>query len=589
MKLLFFAPFSGIWPHAALEARLAVALQQRGHDVVYVTCGGALHRHCVVMASMQLAADARETERNEVCRSCTARANSVRSAFGLRGPQLGEILGVGAINQIHERIDHSEDHALLVSTWDGLPVGRRALFPFLLYHKKDDLEFSPAQWRAYRDQLYQTMLSVSAARQLISQYHPDAVLTYSATYSVISAFLEVARDAGVADYFFEACGNHAYRDHRAILGRASILEWYLYLRSVWATLGQQPARPALIGEVGDHLDNLFNSRTAFAYSTASSLRSDPLRKMLGAEDDTKILLATLSSHDELFASVEAELVPRPTFVFASQLKWLDWLLEYVAARPQLHLVIRVHPREFPNRRDKADLISTHAKRLQQRLINLPPNCFVNWPDQNLSLYDLAKDVDVVLNAWSSAGKEMGLLGLPVVEWATEVLLYQPDERYCATDHDSYRSCIEKALADGWDGGTVRKLFRWCALEYGAATFVTGPLVKSPGIYDRLANFACRIARKFGGIRVDALLARSESVDNASLEAIEAAIRKRQPALINQLDFSNAAEPAEAAALARQIRRMVNTLFDSAGGVENKLKKNLLCFAESLEREAARPL
>jgi len=57
MKILFFAPFSAIWEHAALEARLAQAMQVRGHEVVFVTCGGVLRRNCVVMTASGLPTD----------------------------------------------------------------------------------------------------------------------------------------------------------------------------------------------------------------------------------------------------------------------------------------------------------------------------------------------------------------------------------------------------------------------------------------------------------------------------------------------------------------------------------------------------
>jgi hypothetical protein len=123
----------------------------------------------------------------------------------------------------------------------------------------------------------------------------------------------------------------------------------------------------------------------------------------------------------------------------------------------------VHPREFPNKRDNVK--SAHAHELEALLIDLPPNVAINWPADNLSLYDLAEVTDVFLNAWSSVGKEMSLLGLPVVLYSPDLPLYPADVNYLGTTHDGYFTAIENALADGWRRENIVRTYRWCAIEY----------------------------------------------------------------------------------------------------------------------------
>ena len=71
------------------------------------------------------------------------------------------------------------------------------------------------------------------------------------------------------------------------------------------------------------------------------------------------------------------------------------------------------------------MLSDHAKMLQDAFVTLPRNVKVNWPTDTVSLYDLARITDVFANAWSSAGKEMAWLGLPVVLYSPELTLYPP--------------------------------------------------------------------------------------------------------------------------------------------------------------------
>jgi hypothetical protein len=125
-------------------------------------------------------------------------------------------------------------------------------------------------------------------------------------------------------------------------------------------------------------------------------------------------------------------------------------------------VIRVHPREFPNKREGTK--SQHATQLERAFTDLPPNVKVNWPSDELSIYDLAEHAAVVLNAWSSAGKEMALLGIPVVAYCPELLLYPADIHHVGTTRDAYFAAIDAALAEGWSFERARLAFRWWVLE-----------------------------------------------------------------------------------------------------------------------------
>jgi hypothetical protein len=146
----------------------------------------------------------------------------------------------------------------------------------------------------------------------------------------------------------------------------------------------------------------------------------------------------------------------------------------------LFLIVRVHPREFPNRRDQ--VLSQHARLLEGVLQDVPANAAVNWPSDGLSLYDLADQTDVFLNSWSSVGKEMSLLGIPVVIYSDELIFYPSDLNYLAVTQQGYFDAIEKALADGWSIERVRKAYRWGVVEFVRACVFVGdsyPVVEHP--------------------------------------------------------------------------------------------------------------
>jgi hypothetical protein len=143
-------------------------------------------------------------------------------------------------------------------------------------------------------------------------------------------------------------------------------------------------------------------------------------------------------------------------------------LEFVKENDDLFLIIRVHPREFPNKRE--GLRSEHSILLEKEFFSLPPNAKVNWPDDKMSLFDLAEVADLFLNAWSSAGKEMAMLGIPVLLTWPHYAFYPSDLNYVAKNKDDYFLKVREALREGWSLKNIRKAYRWYVLEYERSVF-----------------------------------------------------------------------------------------------------------------------
>lgn len=586
MKILLFAPFNGIWEFAELKARVGAALKSRGHEVIYVTCNGVLRRHCVVMASSGLSPSAGDSDRDRICSTCRLRTAAVRKAFGLQGPVLEDVVDSKVIQNIDDQIPDIADISTLESQWCGVPVGRRALFPFLTHKKRSDLDLTPQEWSEYSDQLFQSMVAASAAERLIAIYRPDAVITYSSTYSVLSVFWEVARRNNIPCYFVEAGRNLAHRSRKAVFANGSIRAFYGSLRAHWISVASRPMPPALIREVTDHLVHTFSAKSVFTYSEPSKVNQQSIRDRFGVPVGSRILLATMSSYDEVFASREAGIRPVYPAVFSTQIEWIHWLCQYVLGRHDLFLIIRVHPREFPNRRETTKRVSNHAKRLGEELAHLPSNCVINWPIDKISLYDLAKETDVVLNAWSSAGKELALLGLPVVEWIPDMLLYPPDDDLCATDPEDYGRRIELALSRGWNSQQVVKMYRWHVLEYGLSNFVTsrpGSILENRAV-DLGVRAVRKVARRVSPFFADAWFANWRSIPAESVFAIEGMLASGAPSLAHGFIDQNVSAGQERAALAFGLRRLIFALFGS-DSAKVALHQHLLDLSRMLQLDA----
>ena len=110
----------------------------------------------------------------------------------------------------------------------------------------------------------------------------------------------------------------------------------------------------------------------------------------------------MSSADEAFAAYTIDAFPSSKFhskVFKNQKEWLLETIDFFKNRKEFGLIIRVHPREYINRRE--DQISSNYKNLQKILEAIDfDNIYVNYPSDNVSIYNLFEIVDVTLVSWS---------------------------------------------------------------------------------------------------------------------------------------------------------------------------------------------
>jgi hypothetical protein len=580
MKLLFFAPHSALWVHAFPEALIAETLMQRGHEIVYMTCGQALRAHCTPMTAAGVGPSADAAAKARVCADCGSAEGVLRRRFGLRGPDLASTLSSDDRAQADAVVGAVTRETLLDTALHGVSVGRYAVYEFLLTRKKGRLAFDDVEWDEVRTALRHACLALLAAKRVIDAESPQRVVVYNSLYSVNHVVCRYAESRGIPAYFLHAGGNLSRRLETLLIGRGDGVRFYDDLLAWWPRVRDVPCGARHLAPVTDHLLELLRGRNVFVYSAARTADVSRVRDMLKLAADRPVLVATMSSPDERFAA-ETIGVMRPGNgrVFTDQTAWIDALCAWAHTRPDLQLVVRVHPREFPNKRET--VLSENAQRLRALLDGLPGNVVVNWPEDGVSLYDLAEVADVFLNAWSAAGKEMAVLGLPVVVWAPELLVYPPDLNIVATSRDDYFARIDKALADGWQADRVRRAYRWYAFEYERCVFDLASSFPQSNLHrgsvrhqvDRVLN------------RVSPWLKRqADCLRRRALPDGEAIERVLVGGAATRLDFLDpdacrAGPDEENRALAAEVRRLVDGLFGPASaGTSPVLRRYLEALA-----------
>jgi hypothetical protein len=469
LKILFFAPHAAVWIHSFPEALVAEALKKEGHDIIYVSCGRQFKKYCIAMASHGLKHNAIEKQKNRICETCESNKALIKNSFTLTGYDLDEKLSQDDFVQITNTMSQVTKENFFEFQVDGIDVGKIALYQFLLINKKHELNFSDLEWRGYLFELENTLFSLYACRKILDEERPQRVVTYISLYSVNNVCFQLANRMNIPGYFLHAGGNLSRRLQTLYIGKDNPLIFIKRMVERWERFKEIPCTKVELGRVTDHFLELLKGKHFFAYSLPKSKEKIDLRKTFSVGDRQKIIVATLSSYDEIFsAQIFDPDIFKGNSIFESQVEWIKELLEFVKENDDLFLIIRVHPREFPNKRE--GLRSEHSILLEKEFFSLPPNAKVNWPDDKMSLFDLAEVADLFLNAWSSAGKEMAMLGIPVLLTWPHYAFYPSDLNYVAKNKDDYFLKVREALREGWSLKNIRKAYRWYVLEYERSVF-----------------------------------------------------------------------------------------------------------------------
>lgn len=470
MKLLFYVPYSNIWTHAAVEAVLAEQLVKLGHEITIVRCKGLLNQYCPAMSESGLLQDSTQQQRDEICNKCISRGQNIDKTYRFDSVVLDDFFLEGddsLINDWQSQISPEDWDSFEI---DGIQIGRIASYEFLLTNKINSPRFSGTYWKYYTEQFANTTKTFVAMKRLLKKYQPDGVIVHNSLYSSNRVVVKISEQLNIPTFHLGVGTDLNHYGDSFSLFRTIQEEIELNTSKGWEQNSKKPLTKNRIRPVIESFLGIANSKSAFTYSSkVKGTSPEILLSTLGLQPGLPNCVALLSSADERFAAdmvgaLPYSLASLDTVNFSSQIEWVEHLISLFSRRPDLQLIIRVHPRLFPNKREK--VLSEAGLALKKAISELPPNVVVNWPEENIALYDLAQITDVCLNATSSAGGEMLALGIPVVCHEPERLFSYPREfNIVPSSISDYEKVIDQAIAVGWSIENSKNAFRWKAFQF----------------------------------------------------------------------------------------------------------------------------
>src|SRR5262245_15034182 len=428
---VLFATAIGSYAHGVtLESALAAALTFRGADVHVLLCDGAMTACAECEASLypNVARFVEQGPSRDLCRDCQWPAERVYAQLGLPVHRYGDWLAAD-VRAEARRIATTLPLAQIESfTFDGLAVGEHAHAGALRFFATGSLDEEPHGEAVLRRYLESAVLTTCATRRLIrSVGFSSAVYTHGiyVPWGLIGA---VARQERVK----VSTWNVAYRKRRFIFSHDDSYHHTLMSEPLahWEHNELTPAQEReLMQYLASRREGMFDW---IVFHRPTSLNADDIASRIGLDRHRPVigLLTNVSWDAQLHY---------PANAFANMLDWLVQTCRYFATRPDLQLLVRVHPAEisgFPPSRQPI------LGELRKHIPVLPPNIIVVPPESGLSTYALMSLCNSAIIYGTKMGVELTSVGLPVIV-AGEAWIRNKGLTHDATTPKEYFKILER--------------------------------------------------------------------------------------------------------------------------------------------------
>jgi hypothetical protein len=465
LKILTFSQCNAVWNWAYPMSLVAENLQKRGDEIFFLTCDREYSGFCMAQAASKVYFNSPPEAKKKICDLCVAQRDLISDELSLNKLFINSYITDADREFAREKANSATLDNYKDCIVDGLPAGRLAMYEVLIQSKKNSLNFSSSELSFYRENLYNVIKTIKGFSRTLDEIKPEVCFLEHTSYSYNRACQLLAARRNIGVYFSNPnTFNCAHSYELLVVAKDDPSFFIKRVKEAWKSAKEVPVAPDEASLITDHFISLMAAK-GDVYSAAKTKEPWSIRKHYHVRDDQKILLAATSSYDELYAVdvVGGFAWDTSMRIFKDMSDWIEELIQFVKNRPDLFLIIRVHPREFIV--DQHGEISSHAKQLTKLLKDLPSNVVVNWPKDKISLYDLFEETDLLLHAWSSAGLEMAFLGMPVITFCWNAMLSPRDLMYSAESKEEYFKNIDVALKDGWNFERIRQAYRWCGVMH----------------------------------------------------------------------------------------------------------------------------
>jgi hypothetical protein len=443
-RVLIATNIGGYLSGTTMEATLAAALRARGHDVHVVLCDAQLPAcaECTldrVGDAKQMATDG---PRRRLCPGCFEAGRRTFEEVGA---------AVHPMSTLIEEVDRAWARGVaagvrapevgdLVS--DGVRLGEHALAGALRCFARATIDDEPHATEVVRRYVEAAALTQRATQRLLQTHSFDVAVFHHGIYVPQGLVADVCRAEGVRIVTW----NLGYRSRTFIFSHGDTFHRTLLDEptDVWERMGWDAAREAAILA---HLESRRSGASDWiSFHRHPDNHPEEIAGRTGV-DLSRPCIGLLTN-----VSWDAQL-HYPANAFPNMVEWIVDTVGWFAERPELQLLIRVHPAELTGRPMSRQKVVDEIARL---FPVLPPNVFVLGPEDPLGTYAAMAICDAAVIYGTKTGVELAAMGLPVIV-AGEAWLRGKGVSIDVSSVDEYHRVLERLpFGARLDAATTRR-------------------------------------------------------------------------------------------------------------------------------------
>jgi hypothetical protein len=401
-KVLMATSVGGFSALTVVEALLAVALTLRGADVHTLLCDKALP--ACLRAEKPEVPDPRVFERYELsailCDGCVATGRHVYAPLGLTAHLFDALITPGQraeARRLAAVTPFAQIPAFTLGRWG---LGEHAYAGALRYFASGNLSAEPDGEMVVRRYFEGALLAAFAVNRLLGTHTFGAACFNHGIYSPQGVVGEVCRSAGVRVVNW----NVAYRKRCFVFSHGETYHHTL-LHEPTESWEHMPWTDSMEGDIVEYLKSRWNgSRDWIWFHEKTQQAFDSFATEAGIDFQRPIvgMLTNVMWDAQLHYRANA---------FPDMLTWAIRTIEYFRDRPDLQLLIRVHPAEIRGTMPSRQPILAE---LEKVFPSFPSNVFVIRPESPVSTYAAMMHCDSVIIYGTKTGVELTSMGMPVI-------------------------------------------------------------------------------------------------------------------------------------------------------------------------------
>ena len=400
-RVLIATNAGGYFTGASLESLLGVGLTLRQAEVHISLCDAALPA-CMLAHTGYFPDSARFARQGprDLCGSCFAPANAMFASLGFPVHRMGDQL-IAEDRKLAATLAASTPAGEIVAfRLEGLEVGEHALAGALRFFARADLQGEPDGEAILRRYFEASVLTALATRRLVRANGYSVAVFHHGIYVPQGIVGEVCRQEGIRVVTW----NPAYRKQSFVFSHGDTYHHTLMAEptSAWDRLAWSAE---MEGDILAYLKSRWQGTEDWIwFHERPQVDLGSIAAEVGV-DFSKPCIGLLTN-----VMWDAQL-HYPSNAFPSMLDWVLETIRYFAGRPDLQLLIRVHPAEIRGTLPSRQPIVAEIRRA---FPELPANVFLIPPESQISTYVAMLQCDSVIIFGTKTGVELTSMGIPVV-------------------------------------------------------------------------------------------------------------------------------------------------------------------------------